>query len=148
MARVRNVALIATLAGALALPAAASADTATSMVAAVNQFRHAHGLSSVRVSRSLEHSAHAYAASMLATGYFGHASTIHASRQFRTLGEVLEVHRGGSPAVGFTLRDWENSPPHRAILLSPVFSFAGAGYVVGNFQGRRQTLWVMHLGRH
>jgi uncharacterized protein YkwD len=85
---------------------------------------------------------------MMASGYFGHAATIHASRRFRTVGEVIEIHRGTSAAVGFTFRDWLNSPPHRALLMDPEFRFAGAGFTVGRFHGQPDTIWVMHLGRH
>jgi uncharacterized protein YkwD len=148
MTRVRIVALLAVVGALAAMPTTASASSTTSMIAKVNAFRAAHGLGPVQVSRSLEHSAHAYAGLMMHEGYFGHAATIHASRRFRTLGECIEIHRWPSPMVGFTARDWENSPEHRALLLSPVFKFAGAGYVVGSFHGAKQTIWVLHLGRH
>jgi uncharacterized protein YkwD len=149
MTRVRTAVLIAVAACAFALPSAAAASPATTMVAKINQIRHQHGLPSVHESGSLMHSAGAYAHQMMSSGYYGHASRIHASRQFRTLGEIIDLRTGGgSPAVGQTVSDWMNSSEHRTIILMSAFKFAGAGYVTGNFHGRRSTIWVMHFGRH
>jgi uncharacterized protein YkwD len=146
MSRVRTAALLlCVLATALALPGAASASKGRDMLTAVNWVRAQDGLPALHFSRSLAHSAHSYSRQMLRTGYFGHSARIHASRRFRTLGEILEYHRGG-PAVRYTLRDWLNSPEHRSIILSRAFTSAGAGFVRGRFQGRRVTLWTMHFG--
>jgi uncharacterized protein YkwD len=137
------------LAFLLAFTSAASANSKTAqMLQQVNQVRAHNGLPALRYSRSLEHSARSYSRQMMSTGYFGHSSRIHASRRFRTLGEILEYHIMARPAVGFTLRDWLNSPEHRSIIMSRAFSFAGAGYVIGRFHGRRATIWVMHFGHH
>jgi uncharacterized protein YkwD len=147
MSRVRTVALLAALASALALPAGASANSKTmEMLSAVNGVRAQYGLPALHYSRSLAHSARHYSRSMLHHGYFGHDSRIHASRRFRTLGEILDYRRGLRPAVRRTLRDWLGSPEHRAIIMSRGFSYAGAGYSRGRFQGHRATLWTMHFG--
>jgi uncharacterized protein YkwD len=147
MSRVRTVALLVALASALALPAGASANSKTiRMLQAVNSVRAQNGLPKLHYSRSLAHSAHSYSRQMMRSGYFGHASRIHASRRFRTLGEIIEYRRGGRPAVGGTLRDWLNSPEHRSIIMSHSFSSAGAGYVRGRFHGHRSVIWVMHFG--
>jgi uncharacterized protein YkwD len=148
MSRVRTAALLlCMLATALALPAGASANKSIDMLNAVNGVRAQYGLAPVHYSRTLAHSAHSYSRTLMRTGYFGHDSRIHASRRFRTLGEILEWRRGFRPAVRATLRDWMNSPPHRAVILSPAFKYAGAGYVRGHFHGRRATIWTMHFGR-
>jgi uncharacterized protein YkwD len=84
---------------------------------------------------------------MMRSGYFGHASRIHASRRFRTLGEIIEIHRGGA-GVGTAFRAWVHSPPHRAVMLMRAFKLAGAGFVSGRFHGYRDTIWTMHFGRH
>ena len=148
MTRAKTAALIAVLA-LLAVPAVAAAASPTiAMMEKVNAFRHAHGLPSVHLNGSLEHSARSYAGDMMRTGYFGHQPRIHASRRFRTLGEIIEEHRGLRPNVGLTFRDWENSPEHRAIMLYGGFNFAGAGFVSGRFNGHRTTIWVMHFGHH
>jgi uncharacterized protein YkwD len=146
MSRVRTAALLlCMLATALALPGGASASKSTDMLNAVNSVRSQNGLPALHFSRSLAHSAHSYSSQMMHAGYFGHSARIHASRRFRTLGEILEYHRG-RPAVGYTLRDWLNSPEHRSIIMSPAFTSAGAGYVRGRFHGHRVTIWTMHFG--
>jgi uncharacterized protein YkwD len=118
------------------------------MLQRINEVRSHNGLPALHLSRSLAHSAHSYSQHMMASGYFGHASRIHASRRFRSLGEIIEIHRGGHANVGLTLRDWLNSPGHRAIIMNGSFTFAGAGFTKGRFHGRTATIWVMHFGRH
>jgi uncharacterized protein YkwD len=39
-----------------------------------------------------------------------------------------------------------NSPPHRALILSPGFRWLGAGIARGRLTGRRATTWVLHFG--
>jgi uncharacterized protein YkwD len=147
MSRVRTAALLlCVLATALALPGGASASKSSEMLNAVNWVRTQSGLPALHYSRSLAHSAHSYSRQMLHSGYFGHSSRIHASRRFRTLGEILELHRGLHPKVRATLRDWLNSPEHRSIIMSSSFTAAGAGFAHGRFHGRRATLWTMHFG--
>jgi uncharacterized protein YkwD len=147
MSRVRTAALLAVLVSVLALPGAASASSATQkMIQRVNAVRAHYGLRALHASRSLAGSARRYSSYLMHAGYFGHANRIHASRHFRTLGEILEIHGGKRAAVGATLRDWMHSPEHRSIILSPAFSFAGAGFVEGRWRGQRATIWVMHFG--
>jgi uncharacterized protein YkwD len=148
MSRVRTVALLlCMLATALALPGGASANKSIDMLNAVNGVRAQNGLGPLRYSRTLAHSAHSYSRTMMHRGYFGHDSRIHASRRFHSLGEILEWRRGLHPRVGATLRDWMNSPPHRAVILNGAFKYAGAGFVRGRFHGHRATIWTMHFGR-
>jgi uncharacterized protein YkwD len=147
MSRSRTVALLAVLACALVVPAAASANSATvHMLDRVNAARAHHGLRPLHLSRSLEDSAHRYSSHLLHSGSFGHASRIHASRRFHTLGEILELHLGRRPAIGLTMHDWMTSSEHRSIILSSAFSFAGAGYATGRWHGRKVTIWTMHFG--
>jgi uncharacterized protein YkwD len=149
MFRVRNAALFVLLAAALIVPASATAmSPARAMLKKVNAYRAAHGVRKVRFSRSLSHSASSYSRYMMRSGYFGHSSRIHASRRFRTLGEIIEIQRGMRAGVGTAFRAWIHSPPHRSIILMSTFKFAGAGFVSGRFHGRRDTIWTMHFGRH
>ena len=144
----RNAAILAVFACLLALPAVASANSAElRMFERVNAVRANHGLKPLRFSRSLASSADRYSNYMMSRDYFGHSSRIHASSRFRTLGEVIEYHRGSRPRVGDTIRSWMHSSGHRALLLSSRFTFAGAGYTTGRFNGRRATIWAMHFGR-
>jgi uncharacterized protein YkwD len=149
MFRVRNAALFVLLVAALIVPASATAmSPARAMLKKVNAYRAAHGVRKVRFSRSLSHSASSYSRYMMRSGYFGHSSRIHASRRFRTLGEIIEIQRGMRAGVGTAFRAWIHSPPHRSIILMSTFKFAGAGFVSGRFHGRRDTIWTMHFGRH
>jgi uncharacterized protein YkwD len=116
------------------------------MLKKVNTYRAHHGLRKVRFNRSLAHSAAAYSRHMMRSGYFGHASHIHASHRFHTLGEIIEIHRGGA-GVGTAFKAWIHSPPHRAVILMSTFKMAGAGFVTGRFHGHRDTIWTMHFGR-
>jgi uncharacterized protein YkwD len=117
------------------------------LIGKINQVRAAHGLKKLRISKSLSRSSTRYSHRLMATGYFGHASRIQASRRFRRLGEVLEWRRGHRPGVRSTLRDWLNSPGHRSVILSPGFRYIGAGLARGRFRGRRAGIWVAQLGR-
>ena len=148
MSRARIAALFAVLACLLAVPATATAGTSPVklMLKKVNAYRHAHGVGKVRMNRSLMRSAGRYSRHMMRTKYFGHASHIHASSRFRTLGEIIEIHRGGA-GVRTAFRAWVHSPPHRSVMLMRQFKMAGAGYVTGRWHGRRCTIWTMHFGR-
>ena len=149
MTHVRAAALLALLAVLLVVPATASARSPEiTMLEKVNAFRVKHGLPKVHLSRSLARSARAWSRHMMHTGYFGHGSSIHASHRFRTLGEIIEIHRGRRPRPSLAFREWLNSPPHRSVILMRQFRFAGAGYATGRFHGHRSTTWTMHFGRH
>jgi uncharacterized protein YkwD len=149
MTRVRTAALLAVLTSLLVVPATANATSPQMlMLQKVNAYRSAHGVGKVHLSRSLERSASSYSRHMLHSGYFGHASRIHASRSYRTLGEIIEMHRGLRARVGMAFRAWVHSPPHRSVMLMGQFKYAGAGFASGRFNGRRDTLWTMHFGRH
>ena len=146
MFRARTIALLVAIT-CLVVPAAASATSpATLMLKKVNAYRAKHGVHKVRANRSLTHSAAAYSRYMMRHGYFGHASHIHASHKFHTLGEIIEMHRGG-PGVRTAFSAWIHSPEHRQIILMSTFKMAGAGFVTGRFHGHRDTIWTMHFGR-
>jgi uncharacterized protein YkwD len=148
MLRVRTAALLVLLACLLVIPASATAmSPARAMLKKVNAYRAAHGVRKVHFSRSLSRSASSYSHYMMRSGYFGHASRIHASRRFHTLGEIIEIHRGLRAGVRTAFRAWVHSPPHRSVMLMSQFKFAGAGFVSGRFNGHRDTIWTMHFGR-
>jgi uncharacterized protein YkwD len=116
------------------------------MLGALNQVRAHHGLGAFRGSRSLRRSASGYARWMLRTDYFGHLGSIRASSRFSMLGEALAWNPGRRSRVSRTVRRWMHSPPHRALILHPGFSWLGAGIARGRLDGRRVTAWVLHLG--
>ena len=149
MARIRILLALIVVACAMAIsaPAASAGSAESAMLKKVNHFRRAHGLRAVRVSGSLMGSASSYAHHLMASGYFGHANRIHASRRFRRLGEILEIQRGLRAHVRWAFHSWLRSPGHRAIIMDGSFNFAGAGRAAGRFHGRKSTIWVMHFGR-
>lgn len=98
-------------------------------------------------SSTLTRSASSYARYMLRRGYFGHLSTIRASRRYQSLGEVILMHRGGHGRPRVTVRHWAGSPGHRNVMLDPKYGLVGVGKASGWFQGHRVTIWVAHVGR-
>jgi uncharacterized protein YkwD len=126
--------------------AGAAAGQSARMVERVNRMRAHHGLPALRTSKSLTRSAGRYARWMLSHDHLGHSATIRAPRRFRRLGETLAWHLGWAPQTASTLKQWSESPPHRAALLSPSFHHIGAGFRRGRVGDSRVTAWVAHLG--
>ena len=137
----------------LAMPAAAGAGTTANqraeadMVAAINHVRAQNGLYPLRRSSSLTDSATRYSHWLMANDTFRHLATIQASSQFAMLGEALEWHSGHRFDVHGALHRWMASPSHRAIVLSPVMRWQGAGVTRGRLGATRATIWVLHVGR-
>jgi uncharacterized protein YkwD len=136
---------------ALLCPAAASAggyvDAEMRAVKALNQIRTSNGLASLSVSRSLASSASAYSRYMLDHDFFGHQARIPVASRFRTAGETLAWHSGSRPGPRSTVRQWMNSPPHRAVLMSSAYRQVGMGMERGSLNGQAATMWVAHFGR-
>ena len=149
MTRARTLVLAAVVVASLLVPAAPAAaeSPAAKMVRKVNSYRQHRGLPPLRMSRSLNRSSRKYAGNMMRSGYFGHSRRIRASRRFKRLGEIIEMHRGHRSDIRGALRSWINSASHNSILLDGNFRYVGAGQVKGRFRGRRTTMWVMHFGR-
>jgi uncharacterized protein YkwD len=134
---------------ALCMPATAVADVppaSAAMIAKVNEMRRSNGLSTLQTSDALVGSARGYARYMLRNDYLGHLSSIQAGGRFLFLGEILAWHNGWKPRVAYTFSRWMNSPPHRAVLMSPTYRFIGAGRVRGRLGRTRETAWVAQLG--
>ena len=117
-----------------------------SMVGAVNAARARHGLGPLQASASLRRSATRQSVWMLKADRFSHRSRIHASRRFRILGEAIGFHTGWGANVGWLVRHWLASPPHRKLLLSKRFRYLGAGISHGRFGRHRATAWTLHFG--
>ena len=116
------------------------------MIEKVNEARRSTGLPTLQTSEALTGSARDYARYMLKNDYFGHLASIQAAGNFLFLGETLAWHSGWRPRVGRTFSRWMNSPPHRAVLLSPTFRFIGTGRARGRLGTRAATTWVAQLG--
>lgn len=115
--------------------------------ARINALRVRSGVPPLALSRSLDRSAQGYARYMLGKGFFGHLATIRASSRFRSLGEIILMHRGGHGRPRVAVGLWSRSPGHRSILLSSRYRGIGIGKVSGHLGGHRVTIWVAHVGR-
>ncbi len=115
--------------------------------AKINALRAQNGVRPVRISRGLTRSAAAYARYMLRDGYFGHQSTIRAPGRYRSLAEIILLHRGlhGRPRIA--VKYWGRSSGHRYVMLRSKYRAIGVGKASGFFQGHNVTLWVAHFGR-
>ena len=113
----------------------------------INAMRIQARLPALKRSRTLTRSALSYSAYMVRRSYFGHLSTIRASRRYRSLGEIILMHRGGHGRPRVTVRNWSGSDAHRAIILSPMYGLIGVGKTSGWYGGHRVTMWVAHVGR-
>lgn len=113
----------------------------------INDTRQSNGLHRLRRSRSLTRSASRYAGFMAGRGYFGHLPTIWASRNYRSLGEIILMHRGAHGRPRVAVSRWATSAAHRSIMLSGAYRQIGIGKAHGWYGGRRVTMWVAHIGR-
>ena len=134
------------------------------LLAAINDFRQAHGLSALRLSRGLTLAASRHSLSMAEHGYFEHAS-LDGSAFWRRV-EATYPRKGRRWSVGEnlawaypglsarqTLELWLSSPPHRANLLSPVWREVGIGavraFAGGVYNGHDVTILTADFGvRH
>jgi uncharacterized protein YkwD len=103
------------------------------VVRGLNRVRALHHLPRLRAIARLDAAADLHSGQMLSGGYFSHgafASRVHRFVQSRAIGETLAKldgsvcrHRGVRRVVSM----WLNSPPHRAIVLSPAYRRVGVG---------------------
>jgi uncharacterized protein YkwD len=146
--RVARIALALTALAVLPPPVAAEeAAPAARMIEAVNELRAEHGLAPYSFSEQLSRSSKEFAEWQMKNDRFGHAESIRAAGRWSSLGEAIAMHWGHRPLVHQTVRRWARSPSHAALLLSPLFTEAGAGVSHGRLGRRRATIWVLQLGR-
>ena len=113
------------------------------MIRVLNSVRSQHGLRRLRPSRSLNLAAEAHSGDMLARNFFAHDSSdgtpldrrLRRYANARTVGETLAALRP-RPGIGRTVvQMWMDSPPHRAVLLSPAFRRIGISHRSGMLNG-------------
>jgi uncharacterized protein YkwD len=169
---VRQFALLATVATCAAWAAQASAAPTAAAVAAapalersiieeLNDVRAEAGLAALSAAESLDAAAQAHGRSMLTGGFFAHESPggerswdrisrfYPRSADWR-VGENLHW-RAGRVGARAVVRAWLDSPPHRAVMLSPLFREIGvaalkARRAAGVFGGRTVTVVVADFG--
>ena len=135
------------LVNAEAEASSARASTANGRLAtvarrAMNRFRARHRRHRLRYSPSLSRSARRQAIYMARHG-FGHRSTVHASRAFRSVSEIILKHRGAHGDPGTAISGWGRSPAHRSIMLNGRYGSLGVAVVTRG----GVTYWVAHVGR-
>jgi uncharacterized protein YkwD len=111
----------------------------TTLLAAMNQVRIAHGLAPLKEDATLEATARAHTRWMLHTGQFAHgnfgARIQHAHAHGHVFGENLAWGEGPAADADAIVQAWLASPEHRRNLLSPSFRRIGLGRITGSFAG-------------
>jgi uncharacterized protein YkwD len=110
------------------------------VVREMNRVRSARGLSALRAAPSLRSAARSHSQAMLAHGFFSHDSadgTAFSERIRRyytnsgyarwSVGEALMSSQSRVVDAEAIVAAWLDSPPHRAIVLSPTWRDAGIG---------------------
>ena len=135
----------------LALPCAAAQGapvaktaSASQMVQRINAFRAHHHLRALHPSSTLSRQSSHQSRWMIQRDVFAHSAQ-GSMYGFRSLGECIAL-TVGRRQVGTTLRNWRNSPTHRAVLLHGGFNRIGIAATKGRFRGRTVTIWVARLG--
>ena len=127
-------------------PNARSASTAESrLVAAVNRYRRAHGLRSLRRSASLNRTSRRQARRILRSNTVRHSSQ-PINRRYRRVGENLAWSTGRSTDANRVVNAWANSAGHRSVMLSGRVSWIGAAREYGDINGTAHTVWVLQVG--
>ena len=140
------------------IPAGAGVG-ASSVVCAINRQRRRHGLAPLSAQRQLRKAGGRYARDMVARHFFSHVSPggPHDGRPAAeggyisggtfSIGEALGTGSGADATPARTVRAWMNSPPHRALLLSPAFREVGIGVMPGSpFGGGGAATYVAEFG--
>lgn len=110
------------------------------VVREMNHVRAARGLRPVQAAPSLRSAARSHSQAMLAHGFFSHDSAdgtafserirrYYTNRGFTkwSVGEALMSSQGRVVDASAIVAAWLESPPHRAIVLSPTWRDAGIG---------------------
>jgi uncharacterized protein YkwD len=110
------------------------------VIRAMNRVRVEAGLRPLRTSPSLRTAARVHSRAMLEDGFFGHESADgtafserirrhYTNRGWRTwsVGEALLATQSNTIDAAAIVEAWLESPPHRAIVLSPTWKDAGIG---------------------
>ena len=144
------LAVLATTLGVAAGPVAprAAGDARLSqsertIIRIVNAVRSQHGLRQLRASRALNRAAEHHSSDMLARDFFAHESSdgtpldrrIRSYANARTVGEVLAALSSRPGIEQKVVQMWLDSPPHRAVMLSPGFRRIGLSQRSGPLGG-------------
>ena len=126
----------------------------------INAIRVAHGLRPVGPTSTLDKAAKRHSADMVRRHYFAHVSPSGLTVTERVkragylrgagshhLGENIAWGSGSAATPAAIVQAWMNSPPHRAIILTPDFRDAGVGIAHGAPQGGDGATYTLDVGR-
>lgn len=147
--------------GARVKPTAANAAKVRSAtICLLNRERGKRGLSRVRGDAKLRRAATLHSRDMVRRRYFDHVTPggqtlVHRARRVKYLtarsswflAENIAYGSGrrGSPAS--IVRQWMNSPPHRANILNQRVRDVGVGVAIGSPNGGRGATYTLNFGR-
>lgn len=104
------------------------------MLALINQYREANGLSELQMAQTLSDAAEFHSVDMATRNYFDHtlSNGLSWSENMTAFGYGFETYRAENIAAGNataleTFHQWVNSPGHNANLLSPNVAAIGIG---------------------
>jgi uncharacterized protein YkwD len=121
------------------------------LLCALNRARANHGLRGWSANRPLARAADGHAADMVRRHYFAHLDVLSRLRaagwRGTAYGEALAWGCGPRARPSATVRDWLDSPVHRAIVLSPLYREAGIGVATHAPTGCDGGTWVLDAGR-
>jgi uncharacterized protein YkwD len=122
------------------------------VVRIINRIRARSGLRRLKTSRSLARAASQHTSDMLRRDFLSHASSdgtgmaqrVRHYTGARWIGESIAAVAGRGTA-GRAVRMWMNSPPHRAVLLSPDGRRIGVGKRRGRIGTARLAVFTVDL---
>lgn len=118
----------------------------------LNEYRQAHGLSTLVYSLQLEAVANAHLQDMYERGYFDHFTpegldpgdrAMEGGFCHKYVGENLAAGQRSVPAV---MRAWDQSPSHQQNMLEPNYVYVGVGHFVDPLTGRQY--WAQEFAYH
>lgn len=122
---------------------ATRAVTETRVIVLINDYRKAHGLHTVTASPALAEAARYHDSDMKARNYFEHfrpgetfPARLARYSPAQCIGETMTFGTGGFGNAAGIVSLWRSSPPHRAILLTPLYRKVGVGILTGNIMGQ------------
>jgi uncharacterized protein YkwD len=127
-------------AGQAASTSAKHSSSEQQVLSLLNEIRSQHGLVKFTANSQLRNAARFHSADMLAKGYFEHDGLNEAwdTRVARYLkaplvGENIAWGSGSFGSPEGIVKQWMNSPPHRAIILTPSLKRIGLGLITGTY---------------
>jgi uncharacterized protein YkwD len=138
--------VLAAVVASSAWAASPAPHSENALLRAINGARTSRGLRPLRLDPKLQTAARAHSLEMLRYGYFAHGAFARRLTSFGvrgpTIGENLAWGKGTYRRAGVIVREWLESPEHRANLLRPGFRRIGIGSLTGRFAGQRNALVV------